>query len=343
MKQYQVYGMGNALVDIDFEVKQQTIERLNIDKGVMTLIDEETHHRLLEELDGVKHLKECGGSAGNTIFTLQQLGAKTFFSCKVGNDEFGNFYFRSLISEGINTNLDENSRRGITGKCIVLVTPDADRTMNTFLGTTSTFSKEELSEAALKDSEYLYIEGFLVASPTGYEAAIVAREIAQKYGIKISLCLSDPNMVIYFKSGLQDIIGKKQIDIIFSNEREALLFTESNHLDDAKEKLKQYAKSFVITLGDKGALIYDGKKFGDVSAYPVKVLDTVGAGDIFAGAFLYGITHGRDYFDSGKLASYAASKIVSKFGPRLNKEEINSVKNILGKNSNLSKETIFCK
>jgi sugar/nucleoside kinase (ribokinase family) len=331
MKQFHVYGMGNALVDIDFEITQQTIERLNIDKGLMTLIDEDTHHRLLEELDGVKHLKECGGSAGNSVFTLQQLGAKTFFSCKVGNDEFGNFYYRSLISEGIHTNLNENSRNGITGKCIVLVTPDKDRTMNTFLGTTATFSKEELSEAALKDSEYLYIEGYLVASPTGYEAAIIAREMAQKHDIKISLCLSDPNMITYFKPGLQDIIGKKPIDILFSNEREALLFTESDHLDDAKEKLKQYAKSFVITLGEKGALIYDGNKFGFVPAHPVKVLDTVGAGDIFAGTFLYGITHGNDYFDSGKLASYAASKVVSKFGPRLNKEEISSVKTMLEK------------
>jgi sugar/nucleoside kinase (ribokinase family) len=331
MKQFHVYGMGNALVDIDFEIKQQTIERLNIDKGLMTLIDEETHHRLLEELDGVKHLKECGGSAGNSIFTLQQLGAKTFFSCKVGNDEFGNFYYRSLISEGISTNLNEHSRHGITGKCIVLVTPDADRTMNTFLGTTATFSKEELSEAALKDSEYLYIEGFLVASPTGCEAAIIGREMAEKYGIKISLCLSDPNMITYFKSGLHDIIGKKPIDIIFSNETEALLFTESDQLDEAKEKLKQYAKSFVITLGDKGALIYDGKKFSHIPAHSVKVLDTVGAGDIFAGTFLYGITHGYDYFNSGKLASYAASKVVAKFGPRLNKEEISSVKEVLEK------------
>jgi sugar/nucleoside kinase (ribokinase family) len=325
MKQFQVYGMGNALVDIDFEVKHQTIERLNIDKGLMTLIDEAAHHRLLEELDGVKHLKECGGSAGNTIFTLQQLGAKTFFSCKVGDDESGDFYYRSLISEGIETNLQEDSRSGITGKCIVLVTPDADRTMNTFLGITATFSKEELSEIALKNSEYLYIEGFLVASPTGREAAILARELAQKHGVKTTICLSDPNMVTYFKPGLCEIIGD-QVDIIFSNEREALLFTESDNLNTAQERLKQYAKSFVITLGDKGAIIYDGKKFGQVSAHAVNVLDTVGAGDTFAGSFLYGITHGLDYFEAGKLASYAASKVVAKFGPRLNQKEINEVK-----------------
>jgi sugar/nucleoside kinase (ribokinase family) len=327
MKLFHVYGMGNALVDIDFEVKQETIERLNIDKGLMTLIDESNHHRLLEELDGVKHLKECGGSAGNTIFTLQQLGAKTFFSCKVGHDESGKFYYKTLASEGIHTNLSPELYYGITGKCIVLVTPDADRTMNTFLGVTATFSKEELSEEALKNSEYLYIEGFLVASPTGCEASIIAREMAERHGVKTALCLSDPNMVMYFKQGLCDIIGK-QVDIIFSNEHEALLFTESAHIDEAKERLKQYAKAFVITQGDKGALLYDGKQFLHVPAYPVNVLDTVGAGDIFAGTFLYGITHGYDYFHSGKLASYAASKVVSKFGPRLNHHQLTEVKGV---------------
>jgi len=332
MKPFHVYGMGNALVDIDFEVKRQTLERLNIDKGVMTLIDESTHHRLLEELDGIKHLKECGGSAGNTIFTLQQLGAKTFFSCKVGNDESGRFYYQTLTAEGICTNLNENLYSGITGKCIVLVTPDADRTMNTFLGITATFSKAELSEESLKNSEYLYIEGFLAASSTGCEAAIVAREMAEKYGVKTALCLSDPNMVMYFKSELHNIIGK-QVDIIFSNEHEALLFTETNYIDDAKEALKKYAKSFVITQGDKGAILYDGKQFYHVPAYPVKVLDTVGAGDTFAGTFLYGITQGYDYLHAGKLANLAASKVVAKFGPRLSNGHILEIK------KNIVKET----
>jgi sugar/nucleoside kinase (ribokinase family) len=159
MKQFQVYGIGNALLDIDFEVSEETIKRMQITKGVTTLIDEATHHRLLEELDGVKHLKACGGSAANTLFTLQQLGAKTFYSCKVGADESGDFFYRNLVKQGIHTNLHESTRTGVTGKCIVLVTPDADRTMNTFLGVSYEFSIKELSETALMNSEYLYIEG----------------------------------------------------------------------------------------------------------------------------------------------------------------------------------------
>lgn len=332
MKQFHVYGIGNALVDIDFEVSEATLDRLNITKGVMTLIDEATHHRLLEELDGIKHLKACGGSAGNTIFTLQQLGAKTYYSCKVGNDEAGNFFYRDLILHGIETNLHETHRDGITGKCIVLVTPDADRTMNTFLGTTAEFSRAQLSEQALHNSEFLYIEGYLVASPPGCEAAIVAREMANKHNVKTALTLSDPNMVKYFKEGLCTIIGK-QVDILFCNEDEALLFTETDNLISAQEVLKQYAKTFVITCGNRGAIIFDGFEYFCVTAHKVHVVDTVGAGDVFAGAFLYGLTHGFSYLEAGEIASYAASKVVAKFGPRLNNEEIEEVARLIKEKS----------
>ncbi|MDR3478320.1 MAG: adenosine kinase [Gammaproteobacteria bacterium] len=332
MKQFQVYGIGNALVDIDFEVSKSTLERLNIAKGVMTLIDESTHHRLLEELDGVKHLKACGGSAANTLFTVQQLGAKTFYSCKVGDDAAGDFFYQDMIAHGIHTNLYEIPRHGVTGKCIVMVTPDADRTMNTFLGVSSSFSREQLSETALKNSDFLYIEGYLVASPLGCEAAMMARQMADKYNIKTAITLSDPNMVNYFKEGLCAIIGN-QVDLLFANESEALLFTGTDRLDEAKETLKKYAKSFVITLGGRGALIYDGHGFTQVDAYKVPVLDTVGAGDVFAGTFLYAITKGYSYYEAGKLASFAASKVVSKFGPRLTDAEIDEVRQIIVKQS----------
>lgn len=326
MKKYQVYGIGNALVDIDFEVSNATLERLNIEKGVMTLIDEDKHHRLLEELDGIKHLKECGGSAGNTLVTLQQLGARTFFSCKVGNDSSGKFYYNTLTSQGVDSNLTDALYPGTTGKCIVLVTPDADRTMNTHLGITAEFSKAEISESALKNSEYLYIEGFLVASPPSCEAAIIAREMAQKFHVKTAICLSDPNMVLYFKDKLHSIIGN-QVDIIFSNKQEAMLFTQTSTLEEAKQALKQYARQFVITLGANGSLTYDGYKFSHIAAYPTEVLDTVGAGDIFAGTFLYAITQGHSFETAGKLANFAASKVVSKFGPRLDHIEIMEIQN----------------
>ncbi len=324
MKKYHVYGIGNALVDLDFEVCTATLERLNINKGVMTLIDEARHHYLLEELDGIKHLKACGGSVANTLFTLQQMGAATYYSCKIGNDEAGDFFYQNLMSQGIHTNLHDANREGVTGKCIVLVTPDADRTMNTFLGATANFSKDQLSEAALANSEYLYIEGYLVASPTGQEAAILARKMAYERQIKTALSLSDPNMVIYFRDGLLNIIGE-QVDILFCNEEEALLFTQATNLEDAKEKLKFFARTFVITLGARGALVYNGTELVHILSYKTTVVDTVGAGDVFAGVFLYGLTHGYGYFHAADIANFAAAKVVAKFGPRLSNEEISEV------------------
>jgi len=321
MKKYHVYGIGNALLDLDIEVTAATLERLNIDKGVMTLIDEERHHYLLEELDGIKHIKTCGGSVANTLFTLAQMGANTFYSCKIGNDEAGDYFYRDLVSQGIHSNLHECERNGVTGKCIVLVTPDADRTMNTYLGATSTFSKNQISESAVQQAEYLYIEGYLVASPSACEAAIYARKLAQQYNIKTALSLSDPNMVIYFRQSLLDIIDG-QIDVLFCNEEEARLFTESNNIEAAIGILKSLCRSFVITLGGRGALVYNGFDISHVLPYKTEVIDTVGAGDVFAGVFLYCITHGLSYNHAADLSNFAAAKVVAKFGSRLSQEEM---------------------
>lgn len=324
MKKYHVYGIGNALVDLDFEVCDKTLGRLNIDKGVMTLIDEDRHHFLLEELDGIKHLKACGGSVANTLSTLQRMGAKTFYSCKIGDDAAGDFFYQDIQLQGIDTNLGQSERAGVTGKCIVMVTPDADRTMNTYLGATSNFSTAQLSETAMTQSEYLYIEGYLVASPTGCEAAVVARKLAEKYNVKTAISLSDPNMVTYFRDGLCDIIGDK-VDLLFCNADEARLFTKLDDIELAKEKMKEYARTYVITIGKHGALVFDGKSIELVKSYKADVIDTVGAGDVFAGAFLHGITHGRSYKEAADIANYAASRVVSKFGPRLNQIEIDDV------------------
>lgn len=324
MKNYHVYGIGNALLDLDFEVSVATLERLKIDKGVMTLIDEDKHHFLLEELDGIKHLKACGGSVANTLFTVQQMGGKAFYSCKIGNDDAGDYFYRDLLANGIHTNLHECERDGVTGKCIVMVTPDADRTMNTFLGATLNFSTKQISETAIKNAEYLYIEGYLVASATAREAAILARKLAREHHVKTALSLSDPNMVTYFKQGLLDIIDG-QVDILFCNEDEARLFTGASEIDEVTECLKQYTKTFVITLGARGALVFNGTEISHVLSYETTVVDTVGAGDVFAGVFLYAITHDYSYFHAVDLANFAASKVVAKFGPRLTNEEIEEV------------------
>ncbi len=326
MSSYHVYGIGNALVDIEYTISPELMAQMQIEKGVMTLIEEDRHHSLLEQFSDRLSKKTCGGSAANTIIAVSQFGGKGFYSCKVANDETGNFYLEDLLRNGVETNLQHQTRPdGVTGKCLVFVTPDADRTMNTYLGITGSFSTTELIPDAIASSEYLYIEGYLVSSPSGKTAAIKAREIASQAGVKTALSLSDLNMVKFFKEGLLEIIGPG-IDFIFANESEAFTMAETQSIDEAVTVLKTLSKRFAITLGSKGSLIFDGTEIIEIPAVPVQAVDTVGAGDMYAGAFLYGITHGMSHAEAGKLASHAAARIVTTYGPRLSKEETQSLK-----------------
>ncbi|MCT7967055.1 adenosine kinase [Laspinema sp. D1] len=325
MSNYHVYGIGNALVDIEYEISPELMAQMQIDKGVMTLIEEDRHHSLLEQFSDRPCKKSCGGSAANTIIAVSQFGGKGFYSCKVAQDETGTFYLEDLLRNGVETNLQHQTRpEGVTGKCLVFVTPDADRTMNTYLGITGSFGTTELVPDAIAASEYLYIEGYLVSSPTGQSAAIKAREIASQSGVKTALSLSDINMVNFFKQGLWDIIGPG-LDFIFANESEALTMAETDTIDEAVAHLKTLAKRFAITLGAKGSIIFDGEKLIEIPAISVQAIDTVGAGDMYAGAFLYGMTHGMSDAEAGQLAAKAAGRIVTTYGPRLSKEETRSL------------------
>lgn len=320
MKKYNVYGIGNALVDMEFEVTPEFLEKNGVEKGLMTLVEEERQAELLKVCDGNQHKRSCGGSAANTVIAVSQFGGRSFYSCKVANDETGDFYFTDLVEQGVQTNLHGERPAGTTGKCMVFVTPDADRTMNTFLGITATFSTDELVEADIKDSEYLYIEGYLVTGDSGKAAAIKAKQIAESAGVKTALTFSDPGIVGFFKDGFNDIIGDG-VDLLFCNEEEAMSYTGTENLADASVALKKIAKTFAITCGPKGALVFDGEKEIEVLTRKVNAVDTNGAGDLFAGAFLYGITHGHSFGEAAKLACESSSTLVTQFGPRLGKDK----------------------
>lgn len=325
-KKYDVYGIGNALVDMEFEVTVDFLKSAGIEKGLMTLVDEARQTEIITTLNGVQHKRTCGGSAANTMIAISQFGGKSFYSCKVASDETGDFYFKDLMDNGVDTNLSTSSlESGITGKCIVLITPDADRTMNTFLGITQTLSTKELIEENIKNSNYIYIEGYLVASPTGREAAIKAKKVAEAHNVKTAITFSDVNMVTYFYEGLQEMIGDG-VDLLFCNESEAYAFTKTNNVADAARALKKIAKSFSITLGPKGAFVFDGEREIYVVTTPVEAIDTNGAGDLFAGAFLYAINSGITYPEAAKLGCMSASKLVTQFGARLKKEQVLGLK-----------------
>jgi sugar/nucleoside kinase (ribokinase family) len=201
-----------------------------------------------------------------------------------------------------------------------MITPDAERTMNTFLGISETVSSDELDNSAIKNSAYVYIEGYLVSSETGRAAAIECRKIAEANNVKTALSLSDPAMVQFFHDGLSEMIGSK-VDLLFCNLDEALAYTKTESVDAAIAALKIIADEFVITLGNKGALIYDGNDIIEIAPCETEAIDTNGAGDMFAGAFLYALTQGHSHALAGNLASLAASTVVSQFGPRLKPEQ----------------------
>ncbi len=319
MTQYAVYALGNALVDLEYTATEDDLAQLRIDKGVMTLVDEQQQARIMEHFKHQQPRRGSGGSAANSIIALAQLGGQGFYSCKVADDTLGRFYIDDLQAAGVATSADQHLATGNTGRCVVLVTPDTDRTMCTYLGVSSDLSPEALDHQALRQSQYFYTEGYLVTSPTALQAAIEARQIAEQAGVKTALSLSDPNMVNFFKDGLRELIGE-QIDLVFANEEEARGMADAASLNEAADYLKTIARQFAITRGPHGALIYDGNELIEIAPVKVTAVDTVGAGDMFAGAFLYGLTQGWDHRRAGALASAASAKLVTSLGPRLTQD-----------------------
>ena len=324
MSKYDVYGLGNALVDMEFEISDQFLQDNSIDKGVMTLVDENQQHELIEQLDVFEGNKASGGSAANTLIAVSSMGGSSYYSCKVADDELGHFYLDDLKAASVDCNMDGKHKGGITGKCLVMVTPDAERTMHTFLGISSELSPYEVNDEAIKNARYCYLEGYLTTSETGKAANIAAREVAEQNNVKTALTFSDPFVVEYFREGFTETIGDG-IDLLFCNEVEALSYTQKGSVDEAVEVMKTFAKTFAITLGAEGAVVYDGSDLIKIAANPVTAVDSNGAGDLFAGAFMYGLTHGKNFKEAGILASKASSIIVSQFGPRLKQEQYKSL------------------
>lgn len=325
-----IYGIGNALVDTEITLTDDELKALGVEKGVMTLIDEARQTQMIDQLSNhlVASKRASGGSAANTVVGAAYLGSKTFYSCKVADDENGAFYLNDIREAGVATPSSLTLSQGITGKCLVLITPDAERSMNTFLGISQDLSVDELDLAAVAQSRYVYIEGYLVSSPTGRAAAIKLRDEAKAQGTKTTLSLSDPAMVQFFRDGLLEMIGDG-VDIIFCNQDEAMGFTQTQSLEAAIAALKTYARQFAITRSAQGAVIFDGEQLIEVSAPSVTAIDTNGAGDMFAGAFLHAICQGKDYKTAGEFACIAAARVVSQFGPRLQPEQYGELKSEL--------------
>ncbi len=317
MATVDLFAIGNALIDQEFKVSDTFLTEQNLQKGTMQLTDGETQAQLYNNLKASQIYKgqASGGSAANTTVAFSALGAPAFYACRVGNDDLGTIYLNGLTEAGIQTSAKSISE-GVTGTCMVLVSDDSERTMHTYLGITAELSDVQMDFEPLKTAQWLYIEGYLSSSDSARAAVKQARQIARENNVKIALTLSDPAMVQYARTGLDEMIDDG-VDLIFCNEHEAMMYTKTDSVEAALAKLKLLSNEVVITLSAKGAIVSNQEQHFHVQGRKVIAVDANGAGDAFSGAFLYALNQGENLQTAAQLAILISSEVVSKFGPRL--------------------------
>lgn len=314
VKDIDLCGLGNSLVDIQIKVEDDIIKQLGLTKGEMVLVDEERQKEIISLLDDKNRNLCSGGSAANTIIAFAKFGGKAAYLSLLGNDELGKFYadeFTQFEIELKSSYLETDK----TGTCLVLITPDGERTMCTSLGATGKFSVKNLNEEIISRSKWLYIEGYKLTAEESTEAVFRAIEIAKSHDVKIATTFSDGFITKLFRVNLEKVVSMS--DLIFCNENEALSYTGKDSINSAFEMLSSIVPNIVITLGEKGSIIKWGSSTNKIPAYATVPVDSTGAGDIFAGGFLYGVIVREDPLLAGHLGSYAASRIVSVLGARL--------------------------
>jgi len=322
MSHYHLYAIGNALVDTEYEVTETLLQAMGVSKRHMTLIDGPRRSELLAHVQGLHARRTGGGSAANTVVALAQLGGQGFYSCRVADDELGAFYLQDLQANGVASNLRHTrALHGQTGSCMVLVTPDAERTMCTFLGVSAELESSALHPHDIARSRIYYMEGYLAASPTGLQAALEGRRVAREHQVQLALTLSDVSMISFCRDGLQAMVGDG-LDFLFANEEEAQAWCGTQELPRIVQGLAPLARTVCLTRGPKGCLVIQGDQVRDIAAVPTRAIDTNGAGDMFAGTFLYGITHGWDAERAAALANRTASAVVSQHGNRLSQQQM---------------------
>jgi len=326
MSHYDLYAIGNALVDTEYEVSDLQLQTMGVSKRHMTLVDTPKRAELISHVSHLQSRQTGGGSAGNTVVALSQLGGRAFYSCKVAHDSLGDFYVKDLQAQGVDTNLTHTrATEGQTGSCMVLVTPDAERSMCTFLGVSAELDDAALHPKDIARSKIYYMEGYLAASPTGLNAAIKGRQIAQESGVALALTLSDVSMIQFCKAGLDAMLGNG-VDYLFCNQEEAQVWCGTDDLESVRQSLRKLAKKVCMTRGAEGSEVLTADHSWHVPAEKVRAIDTNGAGDMFAGAFLYAITRGYTPDLAANLGNQAAAAVVSQHGNRLSLGQLSAIK-----------------
>ena len=315
MKEFQVCGLGNAIVDIFLEVTEKDFASLGFERGGMTLVDQAEQTTLLQKFQKREPKLVSGGSVANSIIAFSQLGGDGAFIGCVGDDRYGLFYANEFQELGIEIGNPVLVNQ-VTGTCLCIITPDAERTMRTCLAVSSHLAARHIDAERIQKSEWLFIEGYVFANPeTGQTAIREAIDVAKKNGTKVAVTCSDAFIVSVFGTALRDAL--KQTDLFFCNETEACAVTGASNAKEAFKQLKSVVPNVVVTNGPNGAFVrYNGSEV-HVPAVPSKPKDLTGAGDMFAGAFLYGITHGLPPETAGRGAAFLCHKVISQVGARL--------------------------
>lgn len=312
---YDVYGVGNALVDVQAQVSDELLQKAGFDKGIMTLVDDAQQKQLLDLLAGMNLNRCAGGSAANTIVGIADFGGKAAYVGKVADDEVGSFFRSEMQEMGVSFEVN-SAAEGQSGSCAILITDDAQRTMMTNLGVSATLSEADINEDELKQAKYVYIEGYLLTGDTSKAAAYKAMELAQKHGVKVAFTASDPFLVNMLRDEMIKLI-EGPVDLFFCNEDEAKSLTGLEDPIACAAEIHKHAENVAMTLGANGSILMHEKEAIAIEGVSVSAIDTTGAGDMYAGGLLYGITNGLTWKQAGHLASHAAGRIVSQLGARM--------------------------
>ncbi len=312
---YDVFGVGNAIVDIQLQVDDAFLNHINVAKGMMTLVEAEQQVKVLSALAGHNTNRSSGGSACNTIVGVADLGGTGAYAGKTADDDLGKFYADDLLNVGVTVPVP-GGKEATTGTSVILITPDAQRTMLTHLGISATLSPDDIPAEEIAKAKYLYVEGYLFPGDSTREAALKAIDIAKQHGVKVALTISDPFVINLQRDLFWELI-KGPVDLLFANLEEARALTGEQDPIEAARAIHKHATNVALTLGADGSILMHGNQAYPIEGVNVKAIDTTGAGDMYAAGVLYGITHGMSWKQAGQLASHAAARIVSQMGARL--------------------------
>jgi sugar/nucleoside kinase (ribokinase family) len=328
-KSIDVLGIGNAIIDVIADAEDAFLSKHNLNKGSMTLVDEETSSTIYSSMQN--KMQMSGGSAANTIFGLSQLGCKSAFIGKRSDDELGNIFYSDLTKSKIIFTTNPLKTGESSARCLIMVTSDAERTMATFLGSSSKLTLDDINEDLVASSKIVYLEGYLFDPPEAQEAFIEAAEFAKKHKTKVSFTLSDAFCVERHRKKMRTFV-QNNVDILFCNEGEVKALYETESIDEAINILENEVEIGVITKGENGAVIIEKNLAHEIEAFVTNVVDTTGAGDFFAAGFLAGISKNYDLVKSGLLGAACSSEIISHYGGRPEKGLKEFIKNKAGLN-----------